>query len=65
MKFFIEVEKDYWSDWKDIEIIVEFHCKYSFNSVILHVIAVDSKFAFNILIDSFQLIVDFKIINCE
>ncbi len=65
MKFFIKVEESHWSDQEDIEIVAEFYHRYSFNSVVLHVIAVDSKFAFNILIDSFWLIVDLRIINCE
>ncbi len=65
MKFFIEVEKDHWDNWEDIEIVAEFHHKYSFDSVILHVIAVDSKFAFNVLIDSFHLIINLQMINCE
>ncbi len=65
MKFFIEVEENHWSDREDIEIVAEFYHRYSFNSIILHVIAVDSKFAFNVLIDSFWLIIDLKIIDCE
>ncbi len=65
MKFFIKVERDHWNDWENIEIVVKFHHKYSFNSIILHVIAVNSKFAFNILIDLFYLIIDFQMINCE
>ncbi len=65
MKFFIEVEENHWSDWENIEIVAEFYHRYSFNSVILHVIAVDSKFAFNILIDSFRLIINFRMIDCE
>ncbi len=65
MKFFIEVEEDHWSYWKDIEIVAEFHHRYSFDSVVLHVIAVDFKFAFNVLIDSFRLIIDLKMIDCE
>ncbi len=65
MKFFIEVKESHWSDWEDIEIVTEFHHKYSFNSVILHVIAVNSKFVFNILIDSFWLIINLRMMNCE
>ncbi len=65
MKFFIEVKEDHWNDWKDIEIVVEFYHKYSFDSVILHVIAVDSKFAFNVLIDLFWLIIDLRMIDCK
>ncbi len=65
MKFFIEVEENHWSDQEDIEIIAEFHHRYSFDSVILHVIAVNSKFAFNVLIDLFRLIIDLRIIDCE
>ncbi len=65
MKFFIEVEENHWSDQEDIEIVTEFYHRYSFDSVVLHVIAVDSKFSFNVLIDSFRLIVDLEMINCE
>ncbi len=53
MKFFIEVEESHWSDWENIEIVAEFHHKYSFDLIVLHVIAVDSKFTFNVLIDLF------------
>ncbi len=65
MKLFIEVKENHWSDQEDIEIVAEFHHKYSFDSVILHVIAVNSKFVFNVLIDSFRLIIDFRMIDCE
>ncbi len=65
MKFFIEVEENHWSDQENIEIVAEFHHKYSFVSVILHVIAVNSKFAFDVLIDSFQLIINLRMIDCE
>ncbi len=65
MKIFIEVKRNHWDDQEDIEIVAEFHHRYSFDSVILHVIAVDSKFAFNVLIDSFRLIVDLWMIDCE
>ncbi len=65
VKFFIKVKENHWSDWEDIEIVAKFHHRYSFNSVILHVIAVDSKFMFNVLIDSFRLIIDLRMIDCE
>ncbi len=64
VKIFIEVEKNHQDNQECIEIITEFHHWKSFSSVILHVIAVDLKFAFNILINLFQLIIDFWIINC-
>ncbi len=48
MKSFIEVERNHWSDWKDIEILAEFYHEYSLCSVVLHVITVNSKFAFNV-----------------
>ncbi len=65
MKFFIEIKENHWSDWEDIEIVAEFHHKYSFNLVILHVIAVYSKFALNVLIDLFQLIINLRMIDYE
>ncbi len=64
VKVFIEVERNHQDSWECIEIITEFHHWKSFSSVILHVIAVDSKFTFNILISSFQLIIDLWMINC-
>ncbi len=65
VKFFIEVKENHWNNQEDIEIVAEFYHKYSFDSVVLHVIAVNSKFAFNVLIDLFWLIIDLKMINCE
>jgi len=64
VKVFIEVERNYWDSRECIEIVTEFHHWKSFSSVILHVIAVDLKFAFNILISSFQLIINLWMINC-
>ena len=65
VKIFIEVERDHWDDQEDIEIVTEFYHRYLFNSVVLHVTVVNSKFAFNVLIDSFRLIIDFWMIDCE
>ena len=65
MKFFIEVKENHWSDQEDIEIVAEFYHRYSFDSVVLHVIAVDSKFTFNVLINLFRLIIDLRMIDCE
>ncbi len=64
VKVFIEVERNHQDSRECIEIITEFHHWKSFSSVILHVIAVDSKFMFNILIDSFWLIIDLWMISC-
>jgi len=65
MKLFIEVEENHWRDREDIEIVAEFHHRYSFDSVVLHVIAVDSKFAFDVLINLFRLIVNLRMIDDE
>ncbi len=64
MKVFIEVERDHQDSRECIEIITKFHHWKSFSSVISHVIAVNSKFAFNILISLFQLIINLWIIDC-
>jgi len=64
MKTLIEVERSHWDDQEDIEILAEFHHEKSFRSVILHVIIVDSKFAFDVLIDSLWLIIDLRMIDC-
>ncbi len=53
VKAFIEVERNHWDGQKNIEIFAEFHHKKLFCSVVLHVITVNSKFAFNVLIDLF------------
>ncbi len=65
MKLFIEVEENHWRDREDIKIVAEFHHRYSFDSVVLHVIAVDSKFAFDVLINLFRLIVNLRMIDDE
>ncbi len=65
MKVLIEVERSHWDDQEDIKIFAEFHHEKSFCSVVLHVITVDSKFAFNVLIDSLWLIINLRMIDCE
>ncbi len=42
----------------------EFNFRKSFNSVILHVVDEDSKIMLYDSIDSFDLIIDFKMIHC-
>jgi len=43
----------------------EFNFKKSFSSVILHVVDIDSKIMLYDSIESFNLIIDLKIICCE
>ncbi len=65
MKALIHEEENQEDDWKQDVIVNKLDHEQSLESVILHVWTEETKISFNILIDSFALIVDLKVINNE
>ncbi len=65
MKVLIHEEENQENDWKQDVIVDKLDHEQSLESVILHVQTEEMKISFNILIDSFALIIDLRIINNE
>ncbi len=65
MKILIHEEENQEENWKQDVIVEKLDYKQSLESVILHVWTEEMKISFNILIDSFALIVDLRMINDE
>lgn len=65
MKIFIDIERNHFRDFRKTIIVNEFDDEQHFKSVILHVIAIFAKFNFDVLICSFDLIIDFETISNE
>jgi len=65
MKALIHEEENQEDDWKQDVIVNKLDHEQSLESVILHVQTEEMKISFNILIDSFTLIVDLRMIDDE
>ena len=65
VKFFICVEGRHIRKNENIIIVCKFDHEYSFNSIVLYVIAISSQITFQILIISFDLIICFKMKDRE
>ncbi len=65
MKTLIHEEENQEDDWKQDVIVNKLDHEQSLESVILHVQTEEMKISFNILIDSFTLIVDLRMIDDE
>ncbi len=65
MKALIHEEEDQENDWKQDVIVDKLDHKQSLESVILHIWTEESKISLDILIDSFTLIIDLKMIDDE
>ncbi len=65
MKVLIHEEENQEDDWKQDIIIDKLDHEQSLKSVILHVWTEEMKISFDILIDSFALIVNLKMIDDE
>jgi len=65
MKAFIYEEENQENDWRQDVIINRLNHKQSLESVILHVWTEEMKISFDILINSFALIIDLRMINDE
>jgi hypothetical protein len=65
MKALIHEEENQEDDWKQDVIVDKLNHEQSLKSVILHVWTEETKISFNVLIDSFALIVDLKMIDDE
>ena len=65
MKALIHEEESQENDWKQDIIVNKLNHEQSLESVILHVQTNEMKIFFNILIDSFALIIDLRMINDE
>ncbi len=63
MKALIHKEENQENDWKQDIIINKLNHEQSLESVILYVKTKETKIFFNILIDSFTLIINLKMIN--
>ncbi len=65
MKALIHEEENQENDWKQDVIINKLDHKQSLESVILHVWTEETKISFDILIDSFALIINLRMIDDE
>ncbi len=65
MKAFIHEKEDQEDDWRQDVIVNKLNHEQSLESGILHVWTEEMKISFNILLDSFALIVDLKMIDDE
>jgi len=65
MKALIHEEENQEDDWRQDVIVDKLNHEQSLESVILHVWTEEMKISFNILIDSFALIINLKVINDE
>ena len=65
MKSFIYIKGRHTHKGENIIIICKFGYKYSFNSIVLYIIIINSQITFQILIISFDLIIYFKVKDRE
>ena len=65
MIIFIDEERDEFCDRRNIIVVSEFHDINSIDSIVLSIIAVLTQSSLDVLIRSFDLIIDFRLKSSE
>ena len=64
MKFLVDIKRCHFDCRENDIVINELRHEQQFNLVVLHVVTVQTQLLFNLLIDTFNEIVDLRIIKC-